>query len=271
MSSGGYGAQGWHAEGETLPPKWVTLATLAHPTKRWLWSLPLRREIAAVVELASLYSDKPVTAVDVGSGYGLWTALLAAEGVQTAGIERDIERVQWAREHFGSAKATYHNASIGAVAKEWSGCSLALVSWCPPGMDWRSEMTTLAPQLLWEIGMPGGVGTCVPAPYRRVAQWRTPSWVDVLNAFLASWHAGRAEGNVRWLPEGNTINTVFVRQERLTAAVKIAWARRWQAAWKATGQAPEGYPWETEYAALGLLPATPTVTGARLWEIELFD
>ena len=135
-------------------------------------------DVVRIVSIAKAISSNP-RYLDVGCGYGDFLKKIREYLPNAVGIEKE-GNIFYA---FQKSRPEY----IYSTAIEWvenQAYDVAFVGWMEPGVDFRKHVARLADCIVTtfdEGGQCGIYGGCEYEDYgfKRVAWWRTPSWIDV--------------------------------------------------------------------------------------------
>jgi hypothetical protein len=144
-------------------------------------------DIARLVSVAKSISSMP-TFVDIGCGYGDFLEKIREYLPNAVGIEKE-GNIFYA---FGKSRPDY----IYSTAIEWvenQAYDMAFVGWMEPGVDFRKYVARLANCIVTtfdEGGQCGVNGGCEYEEYgfKRIAWWRTPSWIDVNTELMNKYY-----------------------------------------------------------------------------------
>jgi hypothetical protein len=144
-------------------------------------------DVARLISVAKSISSMP-TFVDIGCGYGDFLEKIREYLPNAVGIEKE-GNIFYA---FRKLRPDY----IYSTAIEWVGnqaYDMAFVGWMEPGVDFRKYVARLANCIVTtfdEGGQCGVNGGCDYEEYgfKRVAWWRTPSWIDVNTELMNKYY-----------------------------------------------------------------------------------
>jgi hypothetical protein len=144
-------------------------------------------DVARLVSVAKSISSMP-TFVDIGCGYGDFLEKIREYLPNAVGIEKE-GNIFYA---FGKSRPDY----IYSTAIEWvenQAYDMAFVGWMEPGVDFRKYVARLANCIVTtfdEGGQCGVNGGCEYEEYgfKRIAWWRTPSWIDVNTELMNKYY-----------------------------------------------------------------------------------
>jgi hypothetical protein len=144
-------------------------------------------DVARLISVAKSISSMP-TFVDIGCGYGDFLEKIREYLPNAVGIEKE-GNIFYA---FRKSRPDY----IYSTAIEWvenQAYDMAFVGWMEPGVDFRKYVARLANCIVTtfdEGGQCGVNGGCEYEEYgfKRVAWWRTPSWIDVNTELMNKYY-----------------------------------------------------------------------------------
>ena len=144
-------------------------------------------DVARLISVAKSISSTP-TFVDIGCGYGDFLEKIREFLPDAVGIEKE-GNIFYA---FRKSRPDY----IYSTAIEWvenQAYDMAFVGWMEPGVDFRKYVARLANCIVTtfdEGGQCGVNGGCEYEEYgyKRVAWWRTPSWIDVNTELMNKYY-----------------------------------------------------------------------------------
>ena len=146
-----------------------------------------RVDIFRLVSVAKSISSKP-TFVDVGCGYGDFLEKIREYLPYAVGIEEE-------RNIFYAFKKSRPNFIYCTAIEllENQAYDVAFVGWMEPGVDFRKHVARLTNCVVTtfdEGGQCGIYGGCDYEDYgfKRVAWWRTPSWIDVNTELMNKYY-----------------------------------------------------------------------------------
>lgn len=140
-------------------------------------------DVLRIVEIARSISNKP-NYVDVGCGYGDFLNKIRDFIPNAIGIEKEISIFYI----FQKPRPEY----IYSTAIEWyetKTFDVAFVGWMDPGVDFREFVARTAKCIITTFDSGGQCGVNGACEYdefgfKRMAWWRTPSWIDVNNELM---------------------------------------------------------------------------------------
>jgi len=140
-------------------------------------------DVLRIVEIARSISNKP-NYVDVGCGYGDFLNKIREFIPNAIGIEKEISIFYI----FQKPRPEY----IYSTAIEWyetKTFDVAFVGWMDPGVDFREFVARTAKCIITTFDSGGQCGVNGACEYdefgfKRMAWWRTPSWIDVNNELM---------------------------------------------------------------------------------------
>ena len=140
-------------------------------------------DVLRIVEIARSISNKP-NYVDVGCGYGDFLNKIREFIPNAIGIEKEISIFYI----FQKPRPEY----IYSTAIEWyetKTFDVAFVGWMDPGVDFREFVARTAKCIITTFDSGGQCGINGACEYdefgfKRMAWWRTPSWIDVNNELM---------------------------------------------------------------------------------------
>ena len=140
-------------------------------------------DVLRIVEIARSISNKPKY-VDVGCGYGDFLNKIREFIPNAIGIEKEISIFYI----FQKPRPEY----IYSTAIEWyetKTFDVAFVGWMDPGVDFREFVARTAKCIITTFDSGGQCGINGACEYdefgfKRMAWWRTPSWIDVNNELM---------------------------------------------------------------------------------------
>jgi hypothetical protein len=144
-------------------------------------------DVARLISVAKSISSMP-TFVDIGCGYGDFLEKIREYLPNAVGIEKE-GNIFYA---FRKSRPDY----IYSTAIEWvenQAYDMAFVGWMEPGVDFRKYVARFANCIVTtfdEGGQCGINGGCEYEEYgfKRVAWWRTPSWIDVNTELMNKYY-----------------------------------------------------------------------------------
>jgi SAM-dependent methyltransferase len=156
-------------------------------TYRWV-------DIIRLTNIAKAVSSRP-TFVDVGCGYGDFLEKIREYLPNAIGVEKE-GNIFYA---FRKTRPDY----IHSTAIEWienQSYDVAFVGWMEPGVDFREHVARLANCIVTtfdEGGQCGVYGSCEYEEFgfKRVAWWRTPSWIDVNTELMNKYYSSTLQSD----------------------------------------------------------------------------
>lgn len=156
-------------------------------TYRWV-------DIIRLTNIAKAVSSRP-TFVDVGCGYGDFLEKIREYLPNAIGVEKE-GNIFYA---FRKTRPDY----IHSTAIEWienKSYDVAFVGWMEPGVDFRKHVARLANCIITtfdEGGQCGVYGSCEYEEFgfKRVAWWRTPSWIDVNTELMNKYYSSTLQSD----------------------------------------------------------------------------
>jgi SAM-dependent methyltransferase len=156
-------------------------------TYRWV-------DIIRLTNIAKAVSSRP-TFVDVGCGYGDFLEKIREYLPNAIGVEKE-GNIFYA---FRKTRPDY----IRSTAIEWienKSYDVAFVGWMEPGVDFRKYVARLANCIITtfdEGGQCGVYGSCEYEEFgfKRVAWWRTPSWIDVNTELMNKYYSSTLQSD----------------------------------------------------------------------------
>jgi SAM-dependent methyltransferase len=159
-------------------------------TYRWV-------DIIRLTNIAKAVSSRP-TFVDVGCGYGDFLEKIREYLPNAIGLEKE-GNIFYA---FRKTRPDY----IHSTAIEWienQSYDVAFVGWMEPGVDFRKHVARLANCIVTtfdEGGQCGVYGSCEYEEFgfKRVAWWRTPSWIDVNTELMNKYYSSTLQPDQKY-------------------------------------------------------------------------
>ena len=140
-------------------------------------------DVLRIVEIARSISNKP-NYVDVGCGYGDFLNKIREFIPNAIGIEKEISIFYI----FQKPRPEYIY-STAIELYETKTFDVAFVGWMDPGVDFREFVARTAKCIITTFDSGGQCGINGACEYdefgfKRMAWWRTPSWIDVNNELM---------------------------------------------------------------------------------------
>ena len=159
-------------------------------TYRWV-------DIIRLTNIAKAISSRP-SLVDVGCGYGDFLEKIREYLPNAIGVEKE-GNIFYA---FRKTRPDY----IQSTAIEWienQSYDVAFVGWMEPGVDFRKHVARLANCIVTtfdEGGQCGVYGSCEYEEFgfKRVAWWRTPSWIDVNTELMNKYYSSTLQPDQKY-------------------------------------------------------------------------
>jgi SAM-dependent methyltransferase len=208
--------------------------------------------------------------LDVGCGYGDFLKRVREYLPDASGVEKE-GRIFYA---MGEAKPDY----IEIASAEHLGRSttdVAFIGWMEPGQDFRKQVSKIAKCVIttFDAGGQCGInGGCEydEFDYKRIAWWRTPSWIDVnaelMNRYYTPSLSEEKKRHLASLRSAHNFWYIYAKQE-LADRVKEALA-----AHVAKEDEKQRYDFEAvlDECGFGYKEELAVLTSAkRLWEVIL--
>src|ERR687884_2173103 len=144
-------------------------------------------DVLRIVEIARSISNKP-TYVDVGCGYGDFLKKIREFIPDAIGIEKEISIFYI----FQKPRPEYIY-STAIELYETKTFDVAFVGWMDPGVDFREFVARAAKCIITTFDSGGQCGVNGACEYdefgfKRMAWWRSPSWIDVNNELMNKFY-----------------------------------------------------------------------------------
>jgi hypothetical protein len=226
-------------------------------------------DVMRVAAIARSLSTDP-SYLDVGCGYGDFLARVREHLRDAAGIEKEGGIFY----SFQVQKPEY--ISLIPIEAFSRPSDVAFVGWMEPGQDFRRDVARFANCVIttFDAGGQCGInGGCEYEEfgYKRIAWWKTPSWIDVntelMNKYYTPGLAAEEKERLAKLRSAHNYWYVYARPG-LTEP-----ARAGLKSWLETENAKDGYDFESvlDDCGFGYMQKLHALTGdARLWEV-IFD
>ena len=180
-------------------------------------------DVLRIVEIARSISNKP-TYIDVGCGYGDFLKKIREFIPDAIGIEKEISIFYI----FQKPRPEY----IFSTAIEWyetKTFDVAFVGWMDPGVDFREFVARTAKCIITTFDSGGQCGVNGACEYdefgfKRMAWWRSPSWIDVNNELMNKYYTPALKTDEKKKQELSKIRTahnfwyIYTRPEILDKA-----------------------------------------------------
>ena len=164
-------------------------------------------DILRIVNIAQILSNNP-TYIDIGCGIGDFLSKVLDFIPNATGIELDPTLFYLLR------KPTPHNISFHPI--ESIKCNqifdIAFVGWMQPDIDFRNHISKIAKCIITTFDSGGQCGKHGDCDYdefgfRRIAYWRTPSWIDVNTELMNKFYTASLKNNTLLQNSLNQIRT----------------------------------------------------------------
>ena len=234
-------------------------------------------DVLRITQIAKAISDDPKY-VDVGCGYGDFLNKVREYLINAIGIEKETAIFYI----LGKPRPDY----IYHGAIEWFNeqkFDMAFVGWMDHGVDFRQLVARSAKCVLATFDSGGQCGLNGECEYdefgfKRIAWWKTPSWIDVNTELMNRYYTPSLEADEGTKQKLSALRTahnlwyLYARpelSEKISSALK-GWLTREQQVF-----AMENFDFETVLDECGFyymkhLPASLS-KGNRLWEVVLDD
>ena len=151
-------------------------------------------DVLRIISIAKAISSNP-RYLDVGCGYGDFLEKIREYLPNAIGVEKE-GNIFYA---FRKTRPDY----IHSTAIEWienKSYDVAFVGWMEPGVDFRKHVARLANCIITtfdEGGQCGVYGSCEYEEFgfKRVAWWRTPSWIDVNTELMNKYYSSTLQSD----------------------------------------------------------------------------
>lgn len=233
-------------------------------------------DVLRIVEIARSISNKP-NYVDVGCGYGDFLNKIREFIPNAIGIEKEISIFYI----FQKPRPEY----ISSTAIEWyetKTFDVAFVGWMDPGVDFREFVARTAKCIITTFDSGGQCGVNGACEYdefgfKRMAWWRTPSWIDVNNELMNRFYTPALTTDEKKKQELSKIRTahnfwyIYTRPEILDKAniALKSWLHKEEQVFAAERFGFESVLDECGFHYMEELPAIVS-KDKRLWEV-MFD
>ncbi|HET7390880.1 MAG TPA: hypothetical protein VFJ51_08655 [Nitrososphaeraceae archaeon] len=233
-------------------------------------------DVLRIVEIARSISNKP-NYVDVGCGYGDFLNKIREFIPNAIGIEKEISIFYI----FQKPRPEY----IYSTAIEWyetKTFDVAFVGWMDPGVDFREFVARTAKCIITTFDSGGQCGVNGACEYdefgfKRMAWWRTPSWIDVNNELMNRFYTPALTTDEKKKQELSKIRTahnfwyIYTRPEILDKAniALKSWLHKEEQVFAAERFGFESVLDECGFHYMEELPAIVS-KDKRLWEV-MFD
>jgi SAM-dependent methyltransferase len=233
-------------------------------------------DVLRIVEIARSISNKP-NYVDVGCGYGDFLNKIREFIPNAIGIEKEISIFYI----FQKPRPEY----IYSTAIEWyetKTFDVAFVGWMDPGVDFREFVARTAKCIITTFDSGGQCGVNGACEYdefgfKRMAWWRTPSWIDVNNELMNRFYTPALTTDEKKKQELSKIRTahnfwyIYTRPEILDKAniALKSWLHKEEQVFAAERFGFESVLDECGFNYMEELPAIVS-KDKRLWEV-MFD
>ena len=233
-------------------------------------------DVLRIVEIARSISNKP-NYVDVGCGYGDFLNKIREFIPNAIGIEKEISIFYI----FQKPRPEY----IYSTAIEWyetKTLDVAFVGWMDPGVDFREFVARTAKCIITTFDSGGQCGVNGACEYdefgfKRMAWWRTPSWIDVNNELMNRFYTPALTTDEKKKQELSKIRTahnfwyIYTRPEILDKAniALKSWLHKEEQVFAAERFGFESVLDECGFNYMEELPAIVS-KDKRLWEV-MFD
>lgn len=233
-------------------------------------------DVLRIVEIARSISNKP-TYVDVGCGYGDFLNKIREFIPDAIGIEKEISIFYI----FQKPRPEY----IYSTAIEWyetKTFDVAFVGWMDPGVDFREFVARTAKCIITTFDSGGQCGMNGACEYdefgfKRMAWWRTPSWIDVNNELMNKFYTPALKTDEKKKQELSEIRTahnfwyIYTRPEILDKAniALKSWLHKEEEVFATERFGFESVLDECGFRYMEELPAILS-QDRRLWEV-MFD
>ena len=231
-------------------------------------------DIVRLISIAKAISGNP-TFVDVGCGYGDFLEKIREYLPNAVGIEEDgsiFYAIKKSRPDF-----------IYSTAIEWlesKAYDVAFIGWMEPGADFRkhvAKLTNCVVTTFDEGGQCGISGGCDYEEYgfKRVAWWRTPSWIDVNTELMNKYYTPALQSDKKKseLSELRAAHNLWFVYARTCVSKQVVTGLTSSTAIEKEISSKERFDFESVLDECGFhymecLPTLPN-KDERLWEIRL--
>lgn len=165
-------------------------------------------DVLRVVAIAKSISPKPKY-LDVGCGYGDFLDKIRQFIPDAIGIEKDGGIFY----EFNRVKPDYiHIKDVSLDLNE--KYDLVFVGWMDPGIDFRKAVAKSTDCIITNFDTGGQCGINGGCEYeefgfRRIAWWRTPSWIDVNYQIMNNYYTPMTDGTKKQLVELRSAHTMW--------------------------------------------------------------
>jgi hypothetical protein len=231
-------------------------------------------DVARVISIAKSISRTP-TYIDIGCGYGDFLEKIREYLPDAVGIEKE-GNIFYA---FGKAKPSY----IYSTAVEWlenQFYDLAFIGWMEPEVDFRKNVAKITKCIITtfdEGGQCGINGACEYEEhgFRRVAWWRTPSWIDVNTELMNRYYTQSSvlsEQNKHDLAQMRAAHNFWYVYARPSIENEVAANLKFYVAKESKMASNKQFDFESVLDTCGFhyMEELPTIPNMPLWEIK-FD
>ena len=233
-------------------------------------------DVLRLVSIAKAVSNNPQY-LDVGCGYGDFLNKIREFIPNAIGIEKEISIFYI----FQKPRPEY----IYSTAIEWyetKTFDVAFVGWMDPGVDFREFVARTAKCIITTFDSGGQCGVNGACEYdefgfKRMAWWRTPSWIDVNNELMNRFYTPALTTDEKKKQELSKIRTahnfwyIYTRPEILDKAniALKSWLHKEEQVFAAERFGFESVLDECGFNYMEELPAIVS-KDKRLWEV-MFD
>ena len=231
-------------------------------------------DVARVISIAKSISRTPKY-IDIGCGYGDFLEKIRGYLPNAVGIEKE-GNIFYA---FGKTKPSY----IYSTPVEWlenQFYDLAFIGWMEPEVDFRKNVAKIARCIITtfdEGGQCGINGACEYEEYgfRRVAWWRTPSWIDVNTELMNRYYTQSSvlsEQNKHDLAQMRAAHNFWYVYARPSIENEVAANLKFYVAKESKMASNRQFDFESVLDTCGFhyMEELPTIPNMPLWEIK-FD
>jgi len=227
-------------------------------------------DVFRTVEIAKSISSNP-NYIDVGCGYGDFLNKVRQLLSNAIGIETDASIFYT----FQIPKPDYIRLIPAEALSD--PVDLAFVGWMEPGQDFRRFVARCSKCIITTFDTGGQCGINCACEYEefgfhRVAQWRTPSWIDVNSELMNRYYAPSLDsGKKEQFAKLRTAHNLWYVYAKPDHTAKIKSALQW---WLKNGENPDDrFDFESILDECGFhyMENLPGLTNDRkLWEVK-FD